>query len=161
MRKYSGILFPGAMLAAGAIYEYMALKMPMGDLSMPGAGFYPAIVGAFLVMTALGCLLRELRSPESVPPTAPLAGKSAAAGGGAGRMTWLTVLMVGYILALKPVGYPVSIAIFLVAATRIFGARNWAVAAVVASILSVFSYFAFILWLKVPLPLGILDGILG
>ncbi|MEW6720818.1 MAG: tripartite tricarboxylate transporter TctB family protein [Thermodesulfobacteriota bacterium] len=162
MRKYRGILFPGAMLAAGAIYGYMALKMPLGNLSMPGAGFYPTVVGAFLVISALVCLLQELRSPDAVPPdTTPSADGSAAAGGRVGRMAWLTALMIGYILALKPLGYPVSIAAFLVAATRIFGARNWAVAAIVAVVLSVVSYFAFIVWLKVPLPLGILDGILG
>jgi putative tricarboxylic transport membrane protein len=161
MRKYSGIQFPGAMLAAGAIYEYMALKMPLGNLSMPGAGFYPAIVGAFLVFTALVCLLQELRSPGSVPGTAPSTEGSPAARSRVGKTVWLTALMVGYILALKPLGYPVSITAFLVAATRIFGARNWAVAAIVAAILSVASYFVFILWLKVPMPLEILDGILG
>ncbi len=161
MKKPTSILFPGAMFAAGLIYEYMALKMPRGSLAQPGPGFYPMAVGVFLTITALGCLLQELRNPDTPRHAASSPDEAAPGERRFGKTVQLTALMIGYILVLKPLGYPVAIALFLLAAIRIFGSRNWISAGIIAGIITAISYFVFILWLKVPLPLGILDEILG
>ncbi len=160
MKKLTPLLLPGALLLAGLVYQYMALKMPRGGIAMPGPGFYPMAVGVFLIVTALACLLQELRNPDTPRQAAPPLDEATPEGNRVGQTVRLTALMVGYILALKPLGYPVAIALFLLVATRIFGSKNWFVAVIFAGILTAASYFVFILWLKVPLPLGILDTVL-
>lgn len=161
MKKLTPVLFPGAMLLVGLVYEYIALKMPRGGIAMPGPGFYPMAVGVFLIATALGCLLQELRNPDTPLQEAPPPDEAAPGGNRFGKTVQLTALMIGYILVLKPLGYPVAIALFLLAAIRIFGSRNWFVAAIISAVITVISYFIFILWLKVPLPLGVLDMVFG
>jgi len=66
----------------------------------------------------------------------------------------LTALMIAYIFALKPLGFPIAICIFLAIAIRIFGYRKWLPALAMAAVITVISYVSFVLWLSVPLPLG-------
>ena len=49
----------------------------------------------------------------------------------------------------------------MVVAIRIFGYRRWFPALAMAAVIAAISYVSFVLWLKVPLPLGILEEVLG
>jgi hypothetical protein len=42
----------------------------------------------------------------------------------------------------------------------VFGYRKWLPALGIATVLTVISYLTFVLWLKVPLPLGLLSDLL-
>lgn len=161
--KLIAILFPGMMLAVGVIYEVMALYMPRGSIAHPGPGFFPMVVGVFLIATALGCLLQEILKckTDDRHPGSPSSGEAASAKSNFGKTVQLMALMVAYILALTPLGFPLTICIFLVVSTRIFGSRHWVFALVAAAIVTAISYVSFVIWLKVPLPLGILDEVLG
>ena len=160
--KLPSILFSGVMLAVGLGYEFMALKMPRGSMAQPGPGFFPIVVGVFWIATALGCLLQDIRNRKTDDPhqDAPAPGEAASVSR-FGKTFQLTALMTAYILALTPFGFPVAICIFLAVSTRIFGSRNWGVALVIAAIITTLTYLTFIVWLKVPLPLGILEEVLG
>jgi hypothetical protein len=48
-----------------------------------------------------------------------------------------------------------------VIAIRIFGYRKWFPTLAMAAIIAGISYVSFVLWLKVPLPMGILEDLLG
>ncbi len=161
--KLTSAIFPGVMLAVGVVYEIMALYMPRGSMAYPGPGFFPMVVGVFLIATALGCLLQEILKCKAVDrqPGAPSSGGAASAEGNFGKTVQLMALMIGYILALTPLGFPVTICIFLLISTRIFGSRHWGFTLVTAAIITAISYVAFVIWLKVPLPLGILEEVLG
>ncbi|PIV06529.1 MAG: hypothetical protein CO013_00185 [Syntrophobacterales bacterium CG_4_8_14_3_um_filter_58_8] len=164
--KIGSIVFAGLILAVGLVYEIMALNMPRGRLSYPGPGLFPVIIGVFIIATALGCLIQEIlprkKTGES-PPTSPVPTQDSAAPGGRNvRKTFqLMALMIGYTLALKPVGFLICILAFLVIAIRIFGYRRWFPALAMAAVIAGISYVSFVLWLKVPLPLGILEEVLG
>jgi len=54
----------------------------------------------------------------------------------------------------------VCICIFLLVAIRIFGFRKWSPPWDGGRLTAV-AYVTFVIWLKVPLPLGILDDVLG
>ena len=163
--KIGSVLFAGVMLAIGLVYEIMALNMPLGRLSYPGPGLFPMIIGIFLVATALGCLIQEILSRKKSgkgPSVSPSPDRDSTAPRRNVQKTFqLMALMVGYTLALKPLGFLVSICVFLVAAIRIFGYRRWVPALAMAAVIAGVSYVSFVLWLKVPLPMGILDAILG
>jgi putative tricarboxylic transport membrane protein len=163
--KLGSIVFAGLILAVGLIYEGMALYMPQGRLSYPGPGFFPLMIGAFLIVTALGCLLQEVlpRKRGEGPTALPLPNQDSAAPGDRNvkKTFQLMALMIGYILVLKPLGFLISICAFLVVAIRIFGYRRWFPTLAMAAIIAAISYVSFVLWLKVPLPLGILEDVLG
>jgi putative tricarboxylic transport membrane protein len=151
------IAFAGTILAVGVVYEAMALKMPRGTLSYPGPGFAPVVIGAFLIATALGCLVQELlpRYRGAAAAAAPAGDRDTA------KIVQLVALMVGYVLLLKPLGFPLAVCALVAIAIRIFGYRRWARAVAMACVVSALSYVSFALWLKVPLPLGLLEPLLG
>jgi putative tricarboxylic transport membrane protein len=163
--KIGSMVFAGVMLAVGLVYGIMALNMPRGGLSYPGPGLFPLIVGLFLVATALGCLLQEVlpRKGGGGQPASPLPDRDSAAPPrrNVQKTFQLMALMIGYTLMLKTLGFPVCICAFLVVAIRIFGYRRWVPALAMAAVIAGISYVTFVLWLKVPLPLGILEEILG
>ena len=162
--KLGATAFAGLILAVGLVYGGMALNMPRGSLAQPGPGFFPMTIGIFLVATALGCLLQEVlpRKKGKEPAASPLPNQESAAPDDRNvkKTLQLLALMIGYVLALKTLGFLISIFIFLVVAIRIFGYRRWLPALAMATFIAGISYVSFILWLKVPLPMGILEEIL-
>jgi putative tricarboxylic transport membrane protein len=163
--KIGSVVFAGLILAVGLVYGIMALNMPRGRLSYPGPGLFPTIIGVFLIVTALGCLLQELlpRKRGPGPSAPPLTNQDSAAPGdrNVNKTFQLMVLMIGYTLALKPLGFLISICAFMVVAIRIFGYHRWVPALAMAAVIAGISYVSFVLWLKVPLPLGILEEVFG
>lgn len=156
--KTADLAFSGLILALAVAYEAMALWMPQGSLKFPGPGYYPKLVGAFLIAASLGCLIQALlirrpaRTAEATGESAPrrVAGKAVAVFG----------LLLGYGALLKPLGFPIAICLFLLAAIRVFGYRRWTITLFIAVGLTVVSYLTFVTWLKVPLPLGIVGDLL-
>jgi putative tricarboxylic transport membrane protein len=153
-------LFAGIFLAVGIAYEWMALSMPLGALRSPGPGLFPIIVGGALILTAAACLIQNLVS--NVPPAPALEDAAAPVQTqGEVRKAWLLVAaLILYVVALKPLGFPVALTLLLMAAVRIFGYRNWLGNFAMSVLMTVIAYIVFIVWLKVPLPLGILTGLL-
>ena len=163
--KIGSILFAALILAIGLVYEGMALYMPLGSLAYPGPGLFPMCIGIFLIATALGCLVQEILTGRkgagpSSPPLSDL-DSSSTEGRDVRKTIQLLILMVIYVLVLKTAGFPIAIAGFLGIAIRIFGQRRWLPTLALAAVIAAISYVSFILWLKVPLPMGILDEILG
>jgi putative tricarboxylic transport membrane protein len=156
--KSTDLAFSGLILALAVAYEAMALWMPQGSLKFPGPGYYPKLVGVFLIATSLGCVIQALLARQSVRTAqAPGASPPNAV---AGTTVALFGLLVGYGALLKPLGFPIAICLFLLAAIRVFGYRRWAITLFIATGLTVVSYVLFVAWLKVPLPLGIVGDLL-
>lgn len=161
MRAYE-TLFAGFVLAAGIVYEVMAWRMPRGRIGYPGPGFFPMIVGAVLVLTAAACLIQAflIRRIDGATTT----GRENDAPSSGNRRTIRIWLLVGFLIlyafTVQPLGFPISLTVFLVAAIWVFGYRKWMPALGIAVGLTVLSYLTFVVWLKVPLPLGILTDIL-
>jgi hypothetical protein len=152
--KAADLGFAAFILAIGIAYEVTALGMPRGKLGYPGPGFFPLMVGGFLCLAAAGCLVQALLGRGAAPRPARDAA-DAHQPRRTSRAVLLLVLMIAYGVALKPVGFPLAIFLFVLAAMRTFGYRRWVPALAVTAAVAAFSYFTFVLWLKVPLPLGI------
>jgi hypothetical protein len=94
-------VFAGLLLAAGLVYESMALNMPRGTLAYPGPGLFPLIIGAFMMVMALGCLLQEIvpRMRERMPEASSLPSADAADSEArdVAKTFQLTALMIAYI----------------------------------------------------------------
>ncbi len=165
--KIGSVVFAGLVLAVGLVYAIMAINMPQGRLSYPGPGLFPKIIGIFMVVTALGCLLQEIfprkKSGEALSSPSPSGsqGLTVPEDRNVAKTIQLMALLIVYALALQQLGFLISICLFLVLAIRIFGFRRWAPALAIAVVIAGLSYISFVLWLKVPLPMGILEEVLG
>jgi hypothetical protein len=155
--RTTDLAFSGFVLLIAVGYEAMALWMPQGSLKFPGPGYYPALVGIFLLATSLGCLIQALlarRSVRSVKPVGDAAPRPMVE-----KTVALFGLLLGYGFLLTPLGFPIAICLFLLAAIRVFGYRRWSIIILLALGLTVVSYVTFITWLKVPLPLGVVGDL--
>ena len=156
--RSTDLAFFGFVLLVAIGYEAMALWMPQGSLKFPGPGYYPALVGVFLIAASLGCLIQALLARRSVRPGEPVRGGVPRPM--VGKTVALFGLLLGYGFLLTPLGFPIAICLFLLAAIRVFGYRRWTIVVLLALGLTVVSYVTFITWLKVPLPLGVVGDLL-
>jgi putative tricarboxylic transport membrane protein len=138
----------------------MALWMPRGRIGQPGPGFFPMIVGAFLVLTAAGCLVQAFMTRRVARLTEQSVETPASEDRQIARVWLLIGFLVLYAVAVQPVGFPIALMLFLAASIWIFGYRRWLPTLGIAVALTVISYLTFVVWLKVPLPLGILSDLL-
>ena len=167
MVKQKELLFSLFILLVAVIYEVMALRMPRGNITYPGPGFYPSMVGVFLLFTSGGFVLWTLLKGKAPMP---------AAGPGEvdrvdsktnqrSKTLLLIALLLFYVLTLNSLGFLLAISIFMILSIRIFGYRRWLPSLGITIAIVAISYLSFVVWLKVPLPQGllgdVLEGILG
>jgi putative tricarboxylic transport membrane protein len=148
------------LVAVGAflIYDALTLEAGFAKVDPVGPKMFPMVIG--IVLIALAILLAiaiprgsvgEADAGEDVDPDSP--------------SDWRTVgLLVGVfvatILLVKPLGWAITGALLFGAAATILGSKHYVRNIVIGAVLSVGSFYAFYSGLGIPLPAGILDGIL-
>ncbi|MHB9098516.1 MAG: tripartite tricarboxylate transporter TctB family protein [Syntrophales bacterium] len=155
MKRAEQIL--GAVLLLFAIYiGYESTLIETGADFGIGAGFFPFWLSVGLGVSSAVLLGRAVvLPPDRFAPVFFL-----------DKTGWMRVVWVfaGYLLAvvvMKPLGMIISLAILMVTTMPAFGSRSWK-SIVLAAILTPLSvYLVFGLWLKVDLPLGILENVLS
>jgi putative tricarboxylic transport membrane protein len=153
--------FTGAVLVVGLVYLATAIQMPRGSIAYPGPGFYPSVVGVFLVLTAAVCFgiaLWDARKERSA--TAPTVAEPENTKRIGTPTLQLLALLVFYAGSLPYIGFLLSISVFLLLSMRIFGYQNWTRSIVVTVLIAGASYMVFVHWLSVPLPRGFLGDYL-
>jgi putative tricarboxylic transport membrane protein len=124
-----------------------ALQVPFGSFRMPGAGFFPLLLGVLLGILALVLLGMSL-----------LGGADGAIRVGATRPEILSLIgtMFASVWLFERAGYLLTMALFLGVTMKALGKTGWTVAVVVALIGSAASYLLFGHVLMIALPAGIL-----
>jgi hypothetical protein len=148
----------GAVLLLFAIYiGYESTMIETGaDFGKVGAGFMPFWLSVGLGITSAVLLGRAVALPADRFPPAFFPDRA-----GGMRVFWV---FAGYLLAvvvMKPLGMMISLAIIMAAAMPVFGSRNWKIIALTSIVTPVCVYVVFGLWLKVDLPMGILENVLS
>lgn len=139
-------------LALVAVYGWQSTHFSAAlEVDVVGPGFFPKILSVFGLV--LGILLFVGRSHEE-------AGGNA--GGARSDLAAMTpvALLLGYVLVLEPVGFPIATLVFLAATFRYLGHPSWKGALLLATMITaaVFGLFNFLLDLR--LPLGVLAGLM-
>lgn len=137
-----------AFLLLGAFICVEALQVPFGSFRMPGAGFFPLLLGLALAVFSIILLGMTLASPA----------------GGAATHVWPerpeVVYLVGSLLAsvwlFERAGFLLTMTLFLGVAMRVLGKLTWLSAFVLALVGSVAAYVVFSRGLLIALPSGIL-----
>lgn len=133
------------VLAVGFLWE--ASRYPFGSPTAPGPGFLPMTLGtAFLVLAAL-LAIRPGAPPEHVlPPDRDGAVRIAA-----------TILLLGLAIALLDrLGFLVCGTLLMLSLLLVVD-RRWIRAVILAPSATVAVYLVFKVWLRVPLPAGLLS----
>jgi putative tricarboxylic transport membrane protein len=129
------------------IYLAEALRYSRGSLADPGPGLYPLLVGALILLGAAGSALEVVRRPttQEVEWPEPRAG---------GRLLAILAAVVGYVVALVPLGHAVAGTAAALAILHAMGMRAWWRKGLLALLAGVGSFVLFDVLLDVPLPAG-------
>jgi hypothetical protein len=144
----------GALLALGgfALYEgarLVGLRNEMLAGAVVGDDTLPLLVGVALVL--LGGYLLLAGRVQAVRPQFPDAPTSR-------RMLGSALALAGYCAAMPHLGYTASTALAAVLLFRVMGAYRWPACLLLSAGVTGALYLLFRVWLKQPLPVGILGA---
>jgi putative tricarboxylic transport membrane protein len=155
--EYGVALFLGAL---GVLIIVQALMLPESRIARGpvGPAVVPVVVGSMLVIVA-GFLARDIRRGGRGEPEG---GEDVELTGGSDWRT-VAILVAAFLfnaLTIETLGWPVSGAVLFWGSAFALGSRHYVRDALIAVVLSVGSWYLFVLGLNIALPVGILRGIL-
>ncbi|TPG28043.1 tripartite tricarboxylate transporter TctB family protein [Mycolicibacterium hodleri] len=148
------------LVAVGAFVVYDALTLPAGFAKVDPVGpkLFPMVIGiGLLVMAAVLAVAiprgskGEADAGEDIDPDLPSDWRT---------VGLLVAIFVATILLVNPLGWAVTGALMFASCATVLGSNHYVRNIVIGVILSVSSFYAFYSGLGIPLPAGILDGIL-
>jgi putative tricarboxylic transport membrane protein len=137
-------------LIVGILYCLGGLSLPRGTIDAPKGGFFPLIVGVFIVAISISLLFRSLKGAQESQEQIETFPK----GADRNRVLAVSVSLLIFALCLKPLGYLISTAGLMAVVVRLFGLRGWAKIALAAALTGFLSYYLFAVILEVPMPRG-------
>jgi putative tricarboxylic transport membrane protein len=148
------------LVAVGAflIYDALSLEAGFAKVDPVGPKLFPIAIGSILIVLAVVLAVAiprgsvgEADAGEDVDPNTP----------GDWRTVGLLVgLFVVVILLVNPLGWAIAGTLLFAGAATILGNRHYVRNIVIGAALAIASFYAFYSGLGIPLPAGILDGIL-
>jgi putative tricarboxylic transport membrane protein len=148
------------LVAVGAFLTYDALTLDAGFAKVDPVGprFFPLAIGIILIVLAVILAIAiprgsvgEADAGEDVDPNSPGDWRTV------GMLVGLFVLV---ILLVDPLGWVITATLLFAGAATILGNRHYVRNIAIGAALSLISFYAFYSGLGIPLPAGILDGIL-
>jgi len=148
------------LVAVGAFLFYDALNLPGGFAKVDPVGprLFPMVVGAGLVLLAVILAIAiprgsrgEADAGEDIDPDRPSDWRT---------VGLLVAIFVATILLVIPLGWTITSALMFAASATVLGSKHYVRNIVIGAVLGVLSFYAFYSGLGIPLPAGILDGIL-
>ncbi|HEX2285625.1 MAG TPA: tripartite tricarboxylate transporter TctB family protein [Mycobacterium sp.] len=148
------------LVAVGAflIFDALTLEAGFAKVDPVGPKFFPIVIGIALIALAVILAIAiprgskgEAELGEDIDPNTPA--------------DWRTVgmlvgLFVAVIVLVNPLGWAITGTLLFAGAATILGNRHYIRNLVLGAVLAVASFYAFYSGLGIPLPAGILDGIL-
>jgi putative tricarboxylic transport membrane protein len=139
-------------LTAVALYGWDSTTLSAAlQVDVVGPGFFPKILTVFGLV--LGLLLLFQREPRG---DAENGSKDSGS-----HITSLlpALLLLGYVLALEPVGFPLATLVFLTVTFRYLGHPGWLSASLLSAVVTAVIFVLFYVGLDLKLPLGVFAGL--
>ncbi|MDP1711778.1 MAG: tripartite tricarboxylate transporter TctB family protein [Candidatus Nanopelagicaceae bacterium] len=154
------LVFAGSLLLLGIFVAWDTFRMdiPQGNTVVSPRTF-PYIVAAFVFLVSVGLFIDILRGKSGVPegdePGDPFK-----------RPDYKTMAIVmcaigGYVVLLEKAGFIIAALTSFWGVAYAFGSRKYLKDFAISAVFSVIVFFAFTRGLKITLPTGIFEGILG
>lgn len=137
----------GAAVAGFGLAFLVAARMLAGDAPAPSVGMQalPALIGTGLVVLGLLIMMAAGRVfPEGARPARR------------GVLPWVMGALVGGIVIVEPLGFPLAAAWVFVLTARAFGSRQWVRNALIGAVLGALVYLILARGLGVALPGGLI-----
>ena len=148
------------LVAVGAflIYDALTLEAGFAKVDPVGPKLFPTAIGVVLLLLAIVLAIAiprgsvgEADAGEDVDPNTP----------GDWRTVGLLVgLFVAVIVAINPLGWVITGTLLFAGTATILGNRHYVRNLAIGAVLALISFYAFYSGLGIPLPAGVLDGIL-
>jgi putative tricarboxylic transport membrane protein len=148
------------LVAVGAflIYDAVTLDAGFAKVDPVGPRMFPLAIGVILVALAIVLAIAiprgsigEADAGEDVDPNAP---------GDWRTVGLLVALFVAVIVLVNPLGWVIMGTLLFAGAATILGSRHYIRNLAIGVLLALVSFYAFYSGLGIPLPAGVLDGIL-
>ena len=147
-----------AIVGGFLVYSGLTLDEGFAKVDPVGPKFFPLVIGVAALVLAVILAVAiprgsrgEADAGEDIDPEAP---------GDWRTVGLLIALFVAMILLVNPLGWVIMSALFFAGAATILGSRHYVRNVVIGVVLALASFYAFYSGLGIPLPAGILDGIL-
>jgi putative tricarboxylic transport membrane protein len=135
----------------GVAYLWGVFSMEDVSIGDPlGPRAFPALLGAVMVALGSSLVVKPDRESGSIAAKRALLNVGILAG-----------LLAGYGYSIPWLGYPVATFLFLFLTSRLLGERSWWLGVAVSAAVSGGVFLLFTRVLDIPLPKGILGGVLG
>jgi putative tricarboxylic transport membrane protein len=146
------------LVGAFLIYDAVTLEAGFAKVDPVGPKFFPLAIGVVLLVLAVVLAIviergsvGEADAGEDVDPNTP---------GDWRTVGMLVGLFVAVIVLVDPLGWAITGTLLFAGTATILGSRHYVRNVVIGAVLAVASFYAFYSGLGIPLPAGILDGIL-
>lgn len=149
--QYSSIFW----FIVGIAITLSSLKYGIGSLSQPGAGFITFFPGIILSLFSVALFISSKKDHENGNGLRDLW-----AGLDVKRVAFTIILLLVYILALRPVGFVISTFVLLFFLFRLKSSYNLKIILIMSIVVAIISYIVFAILLQTQLPKGILEGII-
>ncbi|MBJ8343309.1 tripartite tricarboxylate transporter TctB family protein [Antrihabitans sp. YC2-6] len=159
-KDWAQFIVCAVMVVVGAflIFDAMTLEGGFAKVDPVGPKLFPMIVGIGLLVCAVILAVAITRGSrgeadegEDIDLTSP---------GDWRTVGLLVVLFVATIVLVNPLGWTITGALLFAGAATILGSKHYVRNIAIGAVLSVASFYGFYSGLGIPLPAGILDGIL-
>lgn len=144
----------------GAFLAYSALTLPGGYAKVDPVGpkLFPMVIGVGLLLLAAILAVAiprgskgEADAGEDIDPDRPSDWRT---------VGLLVAIFIATILLVIPLGWTITSALMFAGSATVLGSKHYVRNIVIGVVLGVASFYAFYSGLGIPLPAGILDGIL-
>jgi len=140
------------------IFDGLTLEEGFAKVDPVGPKLFPVVIGVILIVLSVILAIAiprgsvgEADAGEDVDPNSP----------GDWRTVGLLVgLFVAVIVLVNPLGWVITGTLLFAGAATILGNRHYVRIIAIGAVVSLVSFYAFYSGLGIPLPAGILDGIL-
>ncbi len=133
-------------VAGGIILLITSWQLDVGSLRLPGPGAWPFLLSLAFIFLGGWLLFRPDPAAKTLTSLEPRWG----------RLALALVTLFGYVMILGLLGYLVATSLLLFVQLRWVESCNWRTSLLTAVLGSVISFVVFGLWLKVPLPAGLI-----
>ncbi|SMB99571.1 Tripartite tricarboxylate transporter TctB family protein [Thermanaeromonas toyohensis ToBE] len=156
--------FAASILIFSLIYTWKSLSLRVGTLAAPGPGFLPLVVGIASAAIATIILINSYivmnrgkvnRAKEETPAKAEKSDETLTEEDKA-KIILFAIGVIIYIIVLETLGYLISTFCLMLYLLRVMRVEGWWRPVILSVVCSVVAYVVFAVWLKVPLPKGIL-----
>jgi hypothetical protein len=142
-------LFAVWTVALAVLFQHQSLTLTDSAALLPRLLIACVIfLSVLMVMNAVREERRESAPPSAAPINTP-------------RLCAFTALLALYIFSVEPVGYFIATPLYIVASYSLLRATSLRLSLCIAVGFTLFIYLLFMLFLHLPVPLGLLEELLG